>query len=128
MIKVLGIKRRPAITVHSSGRIDISSHVSKTLRLVPGDTIDVAILGADVFLYVSSKNSDIPGEMQARCRRVNATGNHLRVNSQEIASVIRSQYKKWESRDKIRLACGEPKEIEGLGTAVPIITRELPSM
>ena len=67
MQSLLGNSRKPDITFYSSGRIDITSRLSKRLGIESGDVIDILFDGYEFYLYVREKGSTIIGKHEAQC-------------------------------------------------------------
>lgn len=61
--------RKPDIYFRENGQIDITSRVSKTLGLHPGDAINVWNAGGEYYLYVAERN--VKGKFRGVCRKVN---------------------------------------------------------
>lgn len=63
--------RKPDISFYRSGRIDITSQLSKRLGLEAGDVIGVCFDGMEYYLYVMAKKQNIVGRHEAVCRATN---------------------------------------------------------
>lgn len=68
--------RRPDITFYRSGRIDITTRVTKALALEDGDVIDIAFDGREHLLYVKHKGASLVGRHEAQCRITNRRGKY----------------------------------------------------
>ena len=124
MKHLLGNTRRHDITFNSDGRIEISSRVSKTLGLQPGDVIDIALdeTGREVYLYVKHRHDRLAGRHKAQCYKTNSRScNSLRAHSVEICRQVLDL--NGYSAQQARLPVGDPVEIPCIGTALPLIIR-----
>lgn len=117
---ILSNTRRPDITFHSNGRIDITARVAKALALQPGDTIDIARDTGEYYLYVKHRNA--VGRHEAQCRATNhgKTCNNLRAHSKRLCQAV---LKVNGNYMEARLPVGEPINHPSLGTALPLIIR-----
>ncbi len=52
MKSILSNSRKHDISFCASGKIDISAHIARKLSLAPGDVIDIAENGGELYLYV----------------------------------------------------------------------------
>ena len=119
MTSTLENTRRPDITFHADGRIDITARVAKALSLQPGDVIDIAHDGSEYYLYVKHRNA--LGRHQAQCyvTKRGKTCNNLRTYSKRLCQAVLSV----NGNQQARLPVGQPIEIKSLGTALPLIIR-----
>ena len=110
--------RRPDITFHSDGRIDITARVAKALSLRPGDVIDIAHDTGEYYLYVKHRNAVGRHEAQCHATYRGKTCNNLRAHSKQLClAVLRVN----GNYTIARLPVGEPLQHQGLGIALPII-------
>lgn len=109
--------RKPDIYFRENGQIDITSRVSKTLGLHPGDAINVWNAGGEYYLYVTERN--VKGKFRGVCRKVNFGSNFLRANFYDLAKKIIALCGKREAH----LPVGSAVEVDNIGTALPLITR-----
>lgn len=120
MDSIIGNTRRPDITFYPSGRIDITSYISRLLDLHDGDVVDVGCMGKEFYLYKRFSNDDIVGRHEGRCFASNKGGRNLRLNSIRLCNAILAEC---NTSCKVQLAVGEPVVIENIGLVVPLITR-----
>lgn len=66
MKDLLGRTRRPDITFHHNGKVDITSRVSRLLGIESGDVIDIATDGMEYYLFVKHKRADIIGRHEGQ--------------------------------------------------------------
>lgn len=120
MTSILDNTRRPDITFHSSGRIDITARVAKALALRPGDTIDIARDTGEYYLYVKHRNA--VGRHEAQCAPTykGRTCNNLRAHSKRLCQAV---LKVNGNYLEARLPVGEPISHPSLGTALPLIIK-----
>ena len=58
---LISVTRHGDITIHPTGRIDLTSHVARTLDIMPGDVVNIASHETDIvelYLYVSRRASE----------------------------------------------------------------------
>lgn len=110
--------RRPDITFHSDGRIDITARVAKALSLHPGDVIDIAHDSSEYYLYVKHHNT--VGRHEAQCYATNhgKICNNLRAHSKRLCQAVLKVNGNYLTA---RLPVGEPFQHGSLGTVLPII-------
>lgn len=121
MTTTLDNTRKPDITFHRDGRIDITARVAKALSLRPGDVIDIAHDGSEYYLYVKHRNT--VGRHEAQCRATNLGGktcNNLRCHSKRLCLAV---LKINGNDNEARLPLGAPITHELLGLALPIIIK-----
>ncbi len=115
--------RKPDISFYSSGRIDITSHLSKRLDLEAGDVIDIYFDGMEYYLYVMAKKSTIVGRHEAVCRATNPecrNCRNLRAYSRRLCErIIRAA----DRTDCARIYAGGDAALSGGRKAVIIIPR-----
>ena len=111
--------RHPDITFFRSGRIDISSRVSRILGIEAGDVIDVAITKSDYYLYVRAKGGTLLGRYEAQCYPTNKgpRRNYFRTYCRKITDLILSV----SGGDKAQIIGGQVCEFDNIGKAIIII-------
>lgn len=118
MQSILSNTRRPDITLHASGLIDISAHVAKLLSLHPGDVLDVIDCGdRELYLYVKFR-APVVGRHEATCFPSHSGGRHTRAWSRRLCLAI-MQVGGYTGA-KLPLAVGDPVTLRG-EAALPII-------
>lgn len=124
---ILSQARKHDVIFHRNRwRIDILSRVSKDINLELGDVIDIAVKNGEYFLFVKYKAANKVGTYEATVwspYKNTKKNNHFRATSARMCRAMFSVVKNSDGIDALRLAAGEPMEIEGLGKAVPLITR-----
>lgn len=85
--RVIGNTRMPDVTFYEDGHIDISATAARVLGLMPGDVIDMAVDGIELYLMVSSHGE--VGRHMARCYPSSHRGGHYRLNSKRLVNYIR---------------------------------------
>jgi len=124
LITTLGkVTRKPDLIFRRCGMIDITSRVTNILGIQEGDILDIARDSKEYYLYVQKKGEELIGKHTAQCRPANKgqRRNYMRLYSKALANVILSA----TGGDKARLTTGEICELESIGKAIPIITRNL---
>lgn len=120
MVTTLDNTRRPDITFHSDGRIDITARVAKALSLHPGDVIDIAHDAGEYYLYVKHRNTIGRHEAQCRATYRGKTCNNLRAHSKRLCLAV---LKVNGNYTIARLPVGEPQQHSSLGIVLPIIIK-----
>lgn len=120
MVSILGNTRKADIIFHSSGRIDITAHVAKSLKMSRGDVLDIMVGNGEFYLYIKH-HAPLHGKHEAMVFPTNKTGNHFRTSSYRICDAI---MKECGTTDKAKLCVGEPLESK-YGTLLPIVTKML---
>lgn len=120
MNSLLHNTRKPDVTLHANGRIDIASRAARLLGLHAGDVVDVAFddLGREAYIYV--KHRAAVGRHEAQVYPTNTRGkvcNNFRCHSKRITSALLGE------RQSARLPAGDPVDIPCVGTALPLIIR-----
>jgi hypothetical protein len=110
--------RKPDITFHSDGRIEITARVTKALSIHPGDVIDIAHDGSEHYLYVKHHNAIGRHEAQCYPTYKGKTCNNLRAHSKRLCMAVLNVN---GNDNEARLPVGEPMQHNTLGTALPII-------
>lgn len=119
MQSILGNTRKADITFLRSGRICISSRVSRQLDLKHGDVIDILESYGEYYLYVKYHSPTV-GRHEGMVFRSNRNGNHFICSSKRLCSFVFAQYNEY---DKVRLCCGTPINLLHYGTVLPIIIK-----
>ena len=126
MTSLLQNTRRPDVTFHSSGRIDITARIARSLSLSKGDVIDIATDGNEYLLYVRHRAENITGTHEAQCWPTNHGKHHcnnFRCQSRRLSKAIIDQVSPCAS--VLRLPAGPAVKHASIGydCAVPLITR-----
>ena len=119
METILGNTRKPDVTFYKNGRIDLTSRIAKMLNLGNGDVIDIGLCNGEYMLYVRLKNAQVVGNHEARCYTSKRNSHNFRAYSKKLCNAILSAC----GANKAQLASGVVVEVEALGTAIPLITR-----
>lgn len=117
MDKIISHTRRPDITFHRTGRIDISARVAIALGLAPGDTINIALYSGEYLLF-STRHP--PGTRNlATCRPTKRGSLNFRAHSTTLTSAILAAC---GHPPKAAFHIGYPMTIDNQ-TYLPIITK-----
>lgn len=122
MESLLGNTRRPDVSFFKNGRIDITASVAKKLNLGNGDVIDIARCDRELYLYVKWRNHDVVGNHTARCKTTKSKercANFRAFSVKLCASILEI----CNAENVVRLAAGDAIHVEGIGAAVPLVTR-----
>lgn len=119
MQSILGNTRKADIVFHSSGRIDITARVAKSLRLCHGDVVDITC-GGEWYLFVKHRAPTV-GRHEGMVFRSNAKGNHFRVWSRTLCRAVLDVC--GATGDKVKLCVGEPVSHSVYGVMLPIIIK-----
>lgn len=125
MTTLLDNTRRPDVTFHANGRIDITARVSKMLMLQEGDVIDIAIEGGEYLMFRKHKAENLVGRHEAQChttKRGKHHSNNMRVYSKKLCDAMLQAANATSSAG---MPAGATKELSNYGTAVIIITRSV---
>ena len=124
MTSLLGRSRKPDLTVHRHGKIDITARTAKTLGLRKGDVVDIVEDGGEYYLTVRHRAEDTVGRHEGvvsptnpRCLR----HHNFRCYSRKLAKAV-MEICGADGRDSLRLMTGEEVEIDGR-KAVCVIMR-----
>lgn len=119
---ILGNTRKADVAFFESGRIDITSRVAHALNISNGDVIDVAKAGREVYLYVKIKGCNAVGKHKAQCHptKTKTQCRNYRAFSIDLCKAILDII---GGGGTARLAAGETTLLDGIGLAVPLITR-----
>lgn len=66
MKSILPNSRKPDISFHPSGKIDISARIARQLSLASGDVIDIAYDAGELYLYVRLRAGRYIGRHEGR--------------------------------------------------------------
>lgn len=119
MQSILGNTRKADIVFHSSGRIDITARVAKSLGLQHGDIVDIMLDRGEWYLYIKY-HAPVYGRHEGMAYRSNARGNHFRVWSKALCNAI---LKECQASDKVKLCVSDPVDLYIYGKALPIIIK-----
>ncbi len=113
--------RRADITFFSTGRIDISSALSKQLHLHNGDVIDIIEHNSEYYLIVRHRSVNVIGRHVGQCYPTNKhkSCNNYRCYSKQLCRAIVSI----SLTSPARLCVGLPLELPPYGIGIPLITR-----
>lgn len=120
MFRILAKTRRPDITFHKSGRIDIASYIARLLNIQKGDVIDIAVTDGEYYLFVPThcgcgRHEGVCFPSNNRAKKTNSFRAHSTRLCRSILAVA-------GSNEKACLPCGELCELS-IGKAVPIIVK-----
>ena len=121
MNSLLHNTRKPDVTLHADGRIDIASRAARLLGLHSGDVLDIAFDDAGREAYIYIKHRDAVGRHEAQVYPTNNRGkvcNNYRCHSKRITSALLA-----EGQQVARLPAGDPEDIPCIGKALPLIIR-----
>ena len=121
MRSLLGNTRKNDITIYSSGRIDISAHVSNLLDLKRGDVIDLLDSGSEYYIYIRHHAPTV-GRHEATCFPTKEGGKHFRTYSLRLCNALMKVFSC--DNNKIGLVVGEPVSLLQAPVALPIINRK----
>lgn len=119
MQSILGNTRKADIVFSSSGRIDITARVAKSLGLQHGDVIDIMLDRGEWYLYIKY-HGPVAGRHEGMAYRDNAKGNHFRVWSKALCDAV---LKECNVTGKVKLCVGTPVDLYIYGKALPIIIK-----
>ncbi len=122
MQSILGNTRKTDITFRSDGRIDISAHVSKVLALQRGDVIDLLDGDGELYMYVKFHAPTV-GRHEATCFPTHPNSRHFRAWSKRLCRAM--IHASGSRLSKVELSVGTTVELAGVGTALPIIYRNV---
>lgn len=124
MKSILGNKiRKPDITFYRNGRIDISAHVVKALSMKRGDVIDILDHGMELYIFIRLHAPTV-GNYKATCYETKKNSRNFRTYSIQLCDGI-MKICGADDLPRIKLSVGEPVEIEGYGTALPLIYKNI---
>lgn len=127
MTSLLPNTRRPDVSFHCNGRIDITARIAKMLHLQRGDVIDVALTNGEYMLYVRLRQSQCTGRHEAAAMPTNKgkrENNNFRAYSSRLCKTMLNSVRSGSDNEKVlRFPAGHPMVFGPNGTGVPIITR-----
>ncbi|WP_289712343.1 hypothetical protein [uncultured Muribaculum sp.] len=118
MIKLLGQTRRADITFRRNGQISITARVSRILKIVPGDSINIAYDNGEYLLFATHHANSI-GRYMARCYPSKKSGNNYCANSIKLCRAMLSVVN--TTAEKVAFMVGE-EIVRGGIVYIPIIT------
>lgn len=122
MNTILKNTRRPDVTFYKRGRINITARIARMLGMEEGDVIDIAKERDEYMLFIRQKGTNLIGRHDARAHKIyHRRYGTFRVYSGRLTKAIMDAAN--TGSDTLRLMAGECMEIEGIGKAVPLITR-----
>lgn len=122
MTSILQHTRRPDISFHPRGNIDITARVTMLLGLEDGDVIDIYAEAGEFYLYVKHRAGSVPGRHEATLRptsRQVKRCHNMRCHSRRLCQAMLDAC---NASDVLRLPVGDVVDLRGT-MAVPIITR-----
>jgi hypothetical protein len=125
--KVLCKTKKADLTFFYNGKINITAHVSHSLGLNAGDAVNIAKVEngwTEYYLYIERRANEMRGQYEGVCAVTHGDGHNLRVFNCRLSRYILALC---GTTEPVSLSIGEPEEVEGLGLAVPIIIRPLPT-
>lgn len=126
MISLLPNSRRPDVTFHHNGRIDITARIAKMLHMQSGDVIDIAASGEEYLLYVRLRSDECVGRHEATVYPTKVgknVSNNFRAYSNRLCKAIFEVVFGTRNGNTARLAAGSPVLFGPNGTGIPLITR-----
>ena len=113
--------RRPDVTLRPGGCIEIAAHAARAIRLGRGDVVDVAAdgVGGELYLYVRHRAPTV-GRHEAAVFPTHRRSHHFRAHSARLCRAVAAALGAGEGTT-LRLFCGEPADLPGLGRALPLI-------
>lgn len=111
--------RRPDITFHRSGQINLSARLVRLLSLRQHDTIDVAHEDGETYIYVRCR-APYNGSMRAACYRASRNGHHMRCQCITLYREV-AVYCNQPTATSIALYAGAPVQRDGK-IYIPLIT------
>ena len=103
MKSILPPSRKHDITIHPSGKIDISARIARRLALSPGDIIDIAEEEGEWYIYVKLRAGTYTGAHEGRVWPTNKSGGTFRLSSRPIAAAVLAAA---GVQSRLRLPCG----------------------
>lgn len=119
MQNIIERTRRPDITFHKSGKIDITARVARILNLKQGDSINMAKdENGELFLFAQQNQiGRHHAKVYKTCKSLN-----FRANSKLLYWSFIYTYDVEITAEKVSFFCGEPLTINNK-TYLPIITK-----
>lgn len=118
MEKIISNTRRPDITFHVGGLINITARVARILNL-DGDSYINVVMDKGEYMLFAEHYDNIIGNHTGRCYPVNAGSKYFRANSVRLCRAILDVCGVY---GRAALMCGEAVFINGK-TYLPVITR-----
>jgi hypothetical protein len=126
MTSLIPNTRRPDISFHPDGRIDITARIAKLLQLEDGDVIDVAKSFDEYLLYVQLRADKCEGRHEATVHPTNKgkrSSNNFRAHSRRLCQSMRVASGGSPADEPLRLPAGALVRFGRYGFAIPLITR-----
>jgi len=120
MENLLPNSRRPDVSFHQSGRIDITAHVAKLLHLQQGDVIGVMLSGGEYMLYVRLRDNERVGRHEGQVFPTNRGKRHTNNFRAYSRRMCQAMIHAAGVSGTARLPVGTPLSINDT-TAIPII-------
>lgn len=120
--RILENSRKPDLTFHRNGRIDITARISDMLELHEGDVIDLLFSGEDWYLYVKYRHDKVVGRHEAQCYPTNRGKRrcrNFRASSKRICDTVLAM----SGGETARVIAGNSREYSNIGKAVVIIPK-----
>ncbi len=121
MKKVLKRLRRPDITFHANGKIEVMARLVKALGITPGTSIDIGYDGVEHYLYAIHHQGD--ARYEAGCWPSNGKGNNMRCSSVRLCRYVLGYH---PGKTRVRLYAGRAEkriDADGEYLAAPLIMR-----
>lgn len=117
MCNLITSQPRADIKFLPNGRIDITAKVTGILSLCPGDAINIWEEDGEYYLYVARRNAD--KKFFARCQENRKGSKYVRVWCKQLSQAVIEI----SGNKEAHLMVGEPVNLNNLGIAIPLITR-----
>lgn len=111
--------RKAALIAWTSGRILISAKVVKILGLHEGDSVNITTNGEENCLVRVAHTCGLWKCVVRKTNRKSCGGSFCLYSKSLAKYLLRIS----NATEKVQLAAGEPMHIEGIGRALPLITR-----
>lgn len=125
MHSIIGNTRKPSITFHNNGRIDITSVVSMSLGISAGDVIDICTNDyGEYYLAIAHKASNTNGDHYAKVYATKKGKRHcrnMRAYSVRLCRAMIGLHR--DATSCVAFAVGKPMNDTVYGLVLPIITR-----
>lgn len=123
MESLLSHSRKPDITFHRNGRIDISARIAHKLSLAKGDVIDVTVAENELMLFVKYKGTERIGRHEATVYPTSAGRGTFRTWSKAFVNSM-MRIAQVSQADSLKLPCGK-EVVRGEHIYIPIIFRNI---
>lgn len=124
MNSLLGIPRRPDVIFRSNGNFDLTARVVRSLRILPGDVVDILTDGTEYYLYVARHADAIPPGCRYHAHvypsKPRPRAHHFRGYSARLCRAILAAC---GEPSVARLPCGQPITDPSGRLLLPIIIR-----